>query len=78
VGVEPKELHLLYELRMSPLHEAAYLLIIVDPQFKALPTYPLIMGFKGTEFEVVNFYEKASAKFPPGLPKIGMILNYLP
>lgn len=34
------------------------------------------MGFKGTEFEVVNFYEKASAKFPPGLPKIGMKLMY--
>jgi len=30
------------------------------------------MGFKGTEFEVVNFYEKASARFPPGLPKIGL------
>ena len=35
--------------------------------------YPLIMGFKGTEFEVVNFYEKASAKFPPGLPKLGIL-----
>jgi hypothetical protein len=42
-----------------------------DPHFAAFPTYPLIMGFKGTEFELVNFYEKASAKFPPGLPKIG-------
>jgi len=38
----------------------------------AFPTYPLIMGFKGTEFEVVNFYERAAAKFPPGLPKIGI------
>jgi peroxisomal enoyl-CoA hydratase 2 len=55
IGVEPDELHLLYELH---------------PKFQAFPTYPLIMGFKGTEFEVVNFYEKASARFPPGLPKI--------
>jgi hypothetical protein len=44
-----------------------------DPRFKAFPTYPLIMGFKGTEFEVVNFYEKANAKFPPGLPKMGIL-----
>ena len=48
-------------------------IIDVDPQFKALPMYPLILGFKGTEFEVVNFYEKASAKFPPGLPKLGIL-----
>ena len=67
IGVEPKELHLLYELRISN-----YLSFLTeDPQFQAFPTYPLIMGFKGTEFEVVNFYEKASARFPPGLPKIG-------
>ena len=33
------------------------------------------MGFKGTEFEVVNFYEKASARFPPGLPKLGIPSN---
>jgi peroxisomal enoyl-CoA hydratase 2 len=33
------------------------------------------MGFKGTNFEVVNFYEKASAKFPPGLPKMGIFLS---
>jgi predicted mannosyl-3-phosphoglycerate phosphatase (HAD superfamily) len=71
VGVDPKELHLLYELRMCFFD---ILLTLLDPQFKALPTYPLIMGFKGTEFEVVNFYEKASAKFPPGLPKIGIRL----
>jgi len=32
------------------------------------------MGFKGTEFEVVNFYEKAAAKTPPGLPKLGILL----
>ena len=29
------------------------------------------MGFKGTEFDVVNFYEKARARIPPGFPKIG-------
>jgi len=35
------------------------------------------MGFKGTEVEVVNFYENASAKFPPGLPKMGSISSYI-
>jgi len=73
VGIQPKELHLLYELRMSLFDRV---LTLLDPQFKAFPTYPLIMGFKGTEFEVVNFYEKASAKFPPGLPKIGTRLLF--
>ena len=66
MGVEPQELHLLYELRTKFKSNFPD----VDPKFKALPTYPLIMGFKGTEFEVVNFYEKASSNFPPGLPKM--------
>jgi hypothetical protein len=30
------------------------------------------VGFKGTELDVVNFYEKASRRFPPGLPKLGL------
>lgn len=53
---------------VSPIHPSK---LMEDPNFKAFPTYPLIMGFKGTEFEVVNFYEKAAAKIPPCLPKIG-------
>jgi hypothetical protein len=34
------------------------------------------MGFKGTEFDVVNFYEKANARFPPGLPKLGFSISF--
>lgn len=49
----------------------------VDPKFQAFPTYPLIMGFKGTEIDVIDFYEKASARFPPGLPKMGLQLDSL-
>jgi peroxisomal enoyl-CoA hydratase 2 len=66
IGVQPEELQLLYELRNATLYHQSYL----DPQFAAFPTYPLIMGFKGTEFEVINFYAKFQSRVPPGLPAL--------
>ena len=62
---------------MSSVYVSSIFFDRLDPQFKAFPTYPLILGFKGTAFEVVNFYEKASARFPPGLPKMGIIRRRL-
>ena len=48
------------------------MLIVADPQFKAFSTYPFITSFKGIELDIVDFYEHQAAKFPPGLPKVGI------
>ncbi|EOD51076.1 putative peroxisomal dehydratase protein [Neofusicoccum parvum] len=54
IGVTVDELHFLYELH---------------PGFAAFPTYPLILPFKHTDQEVVDFYARSSAIPIPGVPK---------
>jgi acyl dehydratase len=54
IGCTADELHFLYELH---------------PNFAAFPTYPIILPFKHTDQEVVNFYARSSAEPIPGIPK---------
>ncbi|KAK0663764.1 Peroxisomal hydratase-dehydrogenase-epimerase [Lasiodiplodia hormozganensis] len=53
IGVNVDELHFLYELH---------------PQFAAFPTYPLILPFKHTDQEVIDFLARSSAVPIPGVP----------
>ncbi|KAF8539299.1 putative peroxisomal dehydratase [Trichophaea hybrida] len=57
IGIEKDELHFLYELH---------------PEFAAFPTYPIILLFKHTELEVIDFYVQATRFQPviPGVPKL--------
>jgi peroxisomal enoyl-CoA hydratase 2 len=55
IGCTTSELHFLYELH---------------PTFSVFPTYPIILPFKGTTQEVVDFYAKSSATPIPGVPKL--------
>ncbi|KAL7274504.1 hypothetical protein RUND412_002586 [Rhizina undulata] len=56
IGVKKDELHFLYELH---------------PNFQAFPTYPIILSFKHTDQEVVDFYARASSdRHIPGAPKL--------
>jgi len=48
------ELHFLYELH---------------PTFSVFPTYPIILPFKHTDTEVIDFYARSSAEPIPGVPK---------
>ncbi|UPX14537.1 uncharacterized protein EKO05_0005015 [Ascochyta rabiei] len=50
----PEELHFLYELH---------------PQFAAFPTYPIILPFKHTDQEVIDFYARSNAEPIDGVPK---------
>ncbi|OMP81826.1 putative enoyl-CoA hydratase 2 [Diplodia seriata] len=54
IGVNVDELHFLYELH---------------PSFAAFPTYPLILPFKHTDQEVIDFLARSSAIPIPGVPK---------
>ncbi|KAF2145003.1 uncharacterized protein K452DRAFT_265546, partial [Aplosporella prunicola CBS 121167] len=54
IGCTVDELHYLFELH---------------PKFAAFPTYPLILPFKHTDQEVVDFYVRTSATPIPGVPK---------
>ncbi|KAK8257915.1 HotDog domain-containing protein [Phyllosticta capitalensis] len=55
IGCTVDELHFLYELH---------------PQFAAFPTYPLILPFKHTDTDVIDFYARTSGGPPiPGIPK---------
>ncbi|KAK3064025.1 hypothetical protein LTS18_010815 [Coniosporium uncinatum] len=54
IGCKADELHFLYELH---------------PSFKAFPTYPIILPFKHTDQEVIDFYARASSTPIPGVPK---------
>jgi len=54
IGCTEDELHFLYELH---------------PNFAVFPTYAIILPFKHTDQEVVNFYGRSSAEPIPGVPK---------
>ncbi|MCJ1350574.1 MAG: hypothetical protein MMC33_000555 [Icmadophila ericetorum] len=54
IGCKANELHFLYELH---------------PNFQVFPTYPIILPFKGTNQEVVDFYKAQSAVKIPDVPK---------
>ncbi|KAK4156918.1 HotDog domain-containing protein [Chaetomidium leptoderma] len=54
IGATAKELHFLYEL---------------DPNFAVFPTYPIILTFKGTTQDVVDFYAAQKAVAIPGVPE---------
>lgn len=53
IGATSQELHFLYEL---------------DPNFSVFPTYPIILSFKGTEQDVIDFYAAQKAVPIPGVP----------
>ncbi|KAJ4290643.1 hypothetical protein N0V88_006390 [Collariella sp. IMI 366227] len=54
IGATANELHFLYEL---------------DPNFAVFPTYPLILTFKGTSQDVIDFYAAEKAVAIPGVPE---------
>lgn len=54
IGCTADELHFLYELH---------------PNFAVFPTYPIILPFKRTSQEVIDFYASQSATPIPGVPK---------
>ncbi|EFX04647.1 peroxisomal dehydratase [Grosmannia clavigera kw1407] len=53
IGVTADELHFLYELH---------------PDFAVFPTYPIILPFKGSTQEVIDFYASQRAVQIPGVP----------
>ena len=57
IGVSPSALHFLYELH---------------PSFAAFPTYPIILPFKGTSADVIDFYATQSSNRSsiPGVPAL--------
>ncbi|KAK4229771.1 HotDog domain-containing protein [Podospora fimiseda] len=54
IGCTADELHFLYEL---------------DPNFAVFPTYPVILPFKGSTQEVIDFYAAEKAVTIPGIPE---------
>ena len=58
IGCTVDELHFLYELH---------------PRFQAFPTYSIILPFKHTDQDVIDFYSRTAGSAPPaipGLPKL--------
>ncbi|PYH41485.1 putative trimethyllysine dioxygenase TmlH [Aspergillus saccharolyticus JOP 1030-1] len=55
IGCTADELHFLYELH---------------PRFAVYPTYPVILPFKLTDQEVIDFYARAGGAPIPGAPKL--------
>ncbi|KAG6008943.1 hypothetical protein E4U54_008625 [Claviceps lovelessii] len=55
IGATADELHLLYELH---------------PRFAVFPTYPIILTFKGTNQDVIDFYAAARTDKIPGVPAL--------
>jgi len=54
IGCTADELHFLYELH---------------PNFSVFPTYPIILPFKHTDLDVIDFYARSAASPIPGVPK---------
>ncbi|KAF2712318.1 Thioesterase/thiol ester dehydrase-isomerase [Pleomassaria siparia CBS 279.74] len=54
IGATSEELHFLYELH---------------PNFAAFPTYPIILPFKHTDQEVIDFYARSNSTPIEGVPK---------
>ncbi|KAF2788474.1 Thioesterase/thiol ester dehydrase-isomerase [Melanomma pulvis-pyrius CBS 109.77] len=54
IGATSDELHFLYELH---------------PNFAAFPTYPIILPFKHTDQEVIDFYARSNSTPIEGVPK---------
>ncbi|KAF2660526.1 Thioesterase/thiol ester dehydrase-isomerase [Lophiostoma macrostomum CBS 122681] len=54
IGATDEELHFLYELH---------------PQFQAFPTYPIILPFKHTDQDVIDFYARSNSTPIEGVPK---------
>jgi peroxisomal enoyl-CoA hydratase 2 len=42
----------------------------LHPRFQVFPTYPIILPFKGTEADVIDFYAKQNSTPIPGIPKL--------
>jgi len=55
IGATAEELHFLYEF---------------DPKFQVFPTYPVILPFKQTDQEIVDFYARTAMAPIPGVPKM--------
>ncbi|KAF2747382.1 Thioesterase/thiol ester dehydrase-isomerase [Sporormia fimetaria CBS 119925] len=54
IGATDEELHFLYELH---------------PNFQAFPTYPIILPFKHTDQDVIDFYARSNSTPIEGVPK---------
>ncbi|KAF7518129.1 hypothetical protein PCG10_000617 [Penicillium crustosum] len=57
IGVPAADLHFLYELH---------------PRFMVFPTYPLLLPFKLTDQEVVEFYNRNATNTIPGAPDLDL------
>ncbi|OQE01451.1 hypothetical protein PENSOL_c004G05534 [Penicillium solitum] len=57
IGIPAADLHFLYELH---------------PRFMVFPTYPLILPFKLTDQEVVEFYDRNATNTIPGAPDLDL------
>ncbi|GBF60317.1 enoyl-CoA hydratase [Trichophyton mentagrophytes] len=55
IGCTAEELHFLYELH---------------PNFAAFPTYPIILPYKHTSQEVIDFYSSQAGRAIPGVPPL--------
>lgn len=55
VGAGPDELQFLYEFH---------------PKFAAFPTYPMVLSFKGTSQDTVDYYKSSKAISLPGVPEL--------
>lgn len=54
-------------------HSIAYPLSLVDPNFTPFPTYPLVLQFKGADFDVNSYAQRSSAGGAiPGIPPLDL------
>ncbi|KAJ9649458.1 hypothetical protein H2199_000233 [Coniosporium tulheliwenetii] len=68
IGCTADELHFLYAPKTHPQsHHTG-----TPPSFQPFPTYPIILPFKHTSLDVIDFYERSasSAASIPGVPKL--------
>jgi peroxisomal enoyl-CoA hydratase 2 len=74
IGATVDELHFLY-VRRSTLFPNFYLLTTIKelhPDFAVFPTYSIILPFKHTNAEVIDFYaaQNSARESIPGVPKL--------
>jgi hypothetical protein len=69
----PDELHFLYVRSTSNASSQPSLLTTssqeLHPSFAAFPTYPIILPFKHTDVDVIDFYARSNSEPIAGVPK---------
>ncbi|KAH8917427.1 peroxisomal dehydratase [Atractiella rhizophila] len=61
---------ILYALSIGATAEDLQYVYELSPKMKVFPTFPLVLGFKGTSHEVVNFETARMGEKVKGLPKL--------